>query len=138
MASVAGRTTLARRPVLWFEGKQDVLKEVGFEVQVVDRWTSVSDGGRIGLEPEFHRRQKRYLPETSHSRKDSGACVWSRKFRLTKGAYMKRERVCQTVIRQRPFVRKAALNLKRCFEDYRRWLSSMNLRCIPESTAYGW
>jgi hypothetical protein len=93
------------------------LRKSDFEVQrVVDfrRTRSLSDGGRIGVRTGVSQAFNKRLspsPQTTHSRKGTarGACV-SRGFRLTKGAYTKRERVCQRGDKATPaLVRKAGV-----------------------------
>jgi hypothetical protein len=79
-----------------------VLRKVDFEVQRVEglrRTRSLSDGGRIGFWaglPQAFSKRLNPSPQTIHSRNGTaqGVCV-SCELRFTKGAYTKRERVCQ-------------------------------------------
>jgi len=78
------------------------LRKVDFEVQRVEgcrRTRSLSDGGRIGFRAGLSQAFSKRLnpsPQTTHSRNGTvqGVCV-SCELRFTKGAYTKRERVCQ-------------------------------------------
>jgi hypothetical protein len=96
-----------------------VLRKLDFEVQRVEgfrRTRSLSDGGRFGLGAGVsHAFSKRLSPspQTTHGRNDiaRGVCV-SREFRLTKGAYTKRERVYQLSDKATPaLVRRAGVKM---------------------------
>ena len=123
-----------------------VLRKSDFEVQrVVDfrRTRSLSDGGRIGFGAEVSQALSKRLspsPQTSHSRKGTarGVCV-SREFRLTKGAYMKREKVCQQGDKATPaLVRKAGVESENdVFEELSPLaIQHRILRRIPEKVRH--
>ena len=79
------------------------MRKSDFDVQrVVEfrRTRSLSDGGRIGFRAGVSQAFSKRLspsPQTTHSRKSRSAKRMriTSEFRLTKGAYTKRERVCQ-------------------------------------------
>ena len=112
------------------------MRKVDFDVQrVVDfRSTrSLSDGGRIGFRAgvsQAFSKRIRPSPQTTPSCQGTaqGVCV-SCELRLTKGAYTKRERVCQRGDKATPaLVRKAGVESENDVHEeknYRRWLSSI-------------
>jgi hypothetical protein len=113
-----------------------VLRKVAFEVQRVEglrRTRSLSDGGRIGFWaglPQAVSKKLRPSQQTTQSRMGTvqGVRV-SSKLRFTKGAYTKRERVCQLREKGTPALDRRAgvpLSLNATgLGDYRRWLSSI-------------
>ena len=113
-----------------------VLRKVAFEVQRVEglrRTRSLSDGGRIGFWaglPQAVSKKLRPSQQTTQSRMGTvqGVRVLS-KLRFTKGAYTKRERVCQLHEKGTPALDRRAgvpLSLNATgLGDYRRWLSSI-------------